>query len=414
MPELKPFRGIHYADRDDLKDLVCPPYDVISAAEQARLYVRHPNNAVRIELPFSERADELEEQRYRRAGRTFDGWLSGGVLVEDEAPSFFVYRQDFGATDGARKHVVGVIGALTLERFGPTSGVLPHEHTLPGPIEDRLSLLRACPVNISPIYGIFNGAGALVPFYDSLLHRPAAVRFADDNGTLHRIWRIGAPAEIAMFERAVGSAPLVIADGHHRYETALAFHEERGGGPGHHDAVMCLCVDADAEDLQVRPYHRVFMSQTTATEIEKALVDGFSAKALSIGEGVGALAASSSDHPLLFLLPDREILVGVADQVVTRRVGGRSAAWRGLDVVALHEVVIPEVFPAGLERVMFSSELGSVVELVRNAGWSGGVVLRALRPVQVIEVARSGERMPQKASYFSPKALTGLVFRSLV
>jgi uncharacterized protein (DUF1015 family) len=412
VPELRPFAGIRYSPEVRLRDVVCPPYDVISPEEQARLYERHPNNAVRVELPFSEHPEKEEEKRYRRAAHHFGTWLSEGVLREDRTPCFYVYRQDFVARSGARRSVAGIIGALALEPLG-TGEVLPHERTMPGPVEDRLALLRACPVNISPIYGIYNGEGRLAPYLDALGARPPAAGFGDDGGTRHRLWLVQAPGEIEMLSAAVAEGPLVIADGHHRYETAQAYHLELDGGSGPHGSVMCYCVDADGCDVEVLPYHRAFDSRLPAADIERRLVEAFSAKSLPSGEGLAALARSSADHPLLFVLPEADVVVEVAAEDVDRRVGREPEPWRRLDVVALHEVVIPEVFPEGLDQLVFSSDVNLVLSLVRTRGRSGGVVLRPLDPRQVMEVARSGARMPQKASYFWPKAVTGLVFRAL-
>ncbi|HEV3472458.1 MAG TPA: DUF1015 domain-containing protein, partial [Actinomycetota bacterium] len=152
MPRLEPFAGIRYSSTE-LRDLICPPYDIISPDLQHRLYDRDPRNAVRLELARGE-----GEERYRSAAATFDEWLDDGTLTVDE-PSLYVYRQDFVGPDGDRRRVVGVIGALTLEPFGRDAGVLPHERTMPGPKKDRLALMRACPVNVSPIYAIYRGSG---------------------------------------------------------------------------------------------------------------------------------------------------------------------------------------------------------------------------------------------------------------
>ena len=412
MPELRPFEGIRYSATDDLKDLVCPPYDVISPEEQAQLYARHPHNAVRVELPFSEHPDEPKEERYKRANKHFREWLEQGILNQDPAPRFYVYRQDFVTADGDRRAVTGIVGALHLEAFGENSGVLPHERTMPGPIEDRLTLLRACPVNISPIYGIYRGGGALMPFLDSLQHRPTAGRLADEHDNLHRLWVVEAPAEIEMLAAALRAGPLVIADGHHRYETALAYYEEQERG-GHHEGVMAFCVDADAGDLEVLPYHRAFLSDASVDELVDTLSRSFDTEEFAQGEGAAALQQSKSDHPLLFVFGGREVLVEVSDAEVRDVVGDRAPAWRDLDVVALHEVVFEKTFPEPPGQLIFSHDADEVTDLVRRQGWTGGVVLKPLRAAEVIEVAKSGERMPQKASYFWPKAITGLVFRSL-
>jgi uncharacterized protein (DUF1015 family) len=407
MPELRPFKGYRYAPSETIKNVVCPPYDIISRDEQASLHERDAHNAVRLELA---QAKGEGASVYEEARRTFESWVEDGVLVGDPMPALYVYRQDFTTDDGARRRVAGVIGALALEEFGKDSGVLPHERTMPGPIEDRLALLRALEMNVSPIYGIFRGGGNLGDFYDSLENRPTQARFQDEHGILHRLWVIDAPAEVEMLTSAVGAGPLVIADGHHRYETALAFHREREGDTGGHDAIMCFCVDADGEGLVVLPYNRALKVSGDPSALPAALRE---AGATTIGTDPDkALAGSVSDHPFVFVRPDDNYLVEVSDDEVVAAVGDRAKAWRDLDVVALHEALLPKLAPEGVAELSFTKDPAEITRLV-DEGWHAGVLLRALEAAQIVDVARSGERMPQKASYFWPKAITGLVFRSL-
>ena len=176
---------------------------------------------------------------------------------------------------------------------------------------------------------------------------------------------------------------------------------------------MAFCVDADAGDLEVLPYHRAFNADVTPDALETTLATNFSAERYEPGKGSAALESSKSDHPLLFVLADREILVEVSDDEVKGAVGDRAQAWRDLDIVALHEVVFARVLQQGPDDLLFSHDAGEIVDLVRAGSRSGGVLLKPMRAAEVIEVAKSGERMPQKASYFWPKAITGLVFRSL-
>ena len=314
--------------------------------------------------------------------------------------------------NGTRRSVTGIIGALRLENFGENSGVLPHERTMPGPIEDRLTLLRAMPVNVSPIYAIYRGRGGLMPFLDALENRPTTGRLTDEHDNLHRLWLIEAPAEIEMLVDALAEGPLVIADGHHRYETALAYYREKGGD-GRHEGVMTFCVDADAGDLEVLPYHRAFLTDTPVDDLISTLSESFATEEFAQDGGRAALEQSKSDHPLLFVFPDRDLLVELSDEEVREVVGDRAPAWRDLDVVALHEVVFDKAFPEPPDQLLFSHEADEVTDLVRRQGWTGGVLLKPMRAAEVIEVAKSGERMPQKASYFWPKAITGFVFRSL-
>ena len=404
MPDLRPFKGIRYSSPADLKDLTCPPYDVISPEEQENLHQRHEHNAVRLELARPGEGDE----KYRNAGDAFTDWIDRGVLVPDTTECLYVYRQDFEA--GERRSVTGVLGALALEPFGIDSGVLPHERTMPGPKEDRMALMRALPVNISPIYAIYRGGGGLAPFLRSLEERPAEARFADDHGILHRLWVIRAPGELEMLQAALRPGPLVIADGHHRYETALAFHEEQGGRPGEHDSIMCFCVDADSEGLVVLPYHRNL--KAPGADLTDLLRARFGADFVEAGDHERVLSTSPSDHPMVFVTTEGDLLVEISDEMVVATVGERHPAWRALDVVALHEVVLPRVASDGIE-LSFSKDAGAVRQNVEHHGWDAGVLLRGVSAADIVDVAGSGERMPQKASYFWPKAVTGLVFHAL-
>ncbi|HZJ50544.1 MAG TPA: DUF1015 domain-containing protein [Actinomycetota bacterium] len=409
MPDLGPFRGVRYARSEELSDIVCPPFDVISEDAQKELHERHPHNAVRIELPFSETHDP--DDRYRKAAVQFSSWLEEGVLVADEQPCLYVYRQDF-IRNGAPKRVTGVIGALRLQELGEESGILPHERTMPGPIEDRLALLRACPVNISPIYAIYRGKGELAPFLDSLTQRPPQARLQDEYGTLHRMWVVRASAEIEVLSAALRPGPLVIADGHHRYETALEYAKEAGGSP-ERGAVMCFCADADVEDLNVLPYHRAFKAPVADGAVRARLVEDFEAKELEEAVAERVFEHSAADHAFLAIVPGAELLLEVDEELVARTVGDQPQAWRCLDVVALHEAILPRLLPEGVDEMRFSSEEQEIRRLVAEDGFSFGVLMKPLEAVAVVEVAREAKRMPQKASYFWPKAVTGFVFHPL-
>lgn len=411
MPALRPFKGIRFAS-EQIGDKVCPPYDVISPEEQARLHDRHQHNAIRLELAIPQGDGD---DRYAHVGRLFSDWLAQGVLVEEASDALYVYRQDFTTPEGGRHRVAGVVGALELEEFGTDAGVLPHERTMSGPKKDRLSLMRACPVNISPIYGIYRGGGGLAPYLESLEHRPPQARFQDEAGILHRLWVVTAPAERAMLSDAVAPGPLVIADGHHRYETALAFHREQldKGEPGDHGSLLCFCVDADAEDLIVLPYNRAAKTVAPTDAVVSRLTERFAAEVIAPADASDALAKDAADHPFVFLFGDDAYLARAADADVVAVTGERHPAWRSLDVVALHEVVLPAILDGTEAELVFSRDPDEIARLVTTGGYDFGILLKALRAAEVVDVATSGERMPQKASYFWPKAITGLVFHSL-
>ncbi len=400
MPTLRPFHGIRYSSGVELADLVCPPYDIISSDTQELLGRRHVNNAVHLELP-PESPDGSEG--YARGAATFREWMEAGVLRADESACLYVYRQDFKGPGGERRRVAGVLGALDLEAWGRGSGVLPHERTMPGPVADRLDLLRACPVNISPIYAIYHGAGGLAPYFDTLENRPATANFVDDEGTRQRLWVIDAPAEIEMLSAAISQGPLIVADGHHRYETALAYHAEQGRASGGHDAIMSLCVDVDGEDVLVLPYHRAISTPVSDLELKRRLTSSWGATPLNDAEVPAALQASRAGHSFVFVLPGDNLLVEVP--------GTRCEAV--LDIDVLHGDILPGVFPEGIQDLRFLRHPAELIEAVRAGRWNAGVLLEPVEAAQVAATALAGERMPQKATYFWPKVPTGLVFRSL-
>lgn len=398
---LRPFHGIRYSSGPNLGDLICPPYDIISSEAQALYGRRSPHNAVHLELPPDAGGGPAG---YERGGASFRAWLDEGVLRPDERASLYVYRQDFLGPQGERRRVVGVLGALGLEPWGQTSGILPHERTMPGPVADRLSLLRACPVNISPIYAIYRGGGGVAPFFDSLENRPPAANFVDDEGTRQRLWAIDAPAEIEMLSGAISKGPMVVADGHHRYETALAYHAEQEGAAGGHDAIMCFCVDIDREDVLVLPYHRAISASADGRGLEQRLKEAWGAARVGEGEALAALHASNAQHSFAFVLPEIGLLIELTGD-------GNDGV---LDIDVLHDRILPDVFPEGIAGMRFLRDPNELIEVVHTEAWTAGVLLRPLEPAQVAAAALRGQRMPQKATYFWPKVPTGLVFRSLL
>ncbi len=395
MAELKPFRGIRYRDASDLGRLTCPPYDVISPEQQRRLHQLHPHNAVRLELAQT----GGNPQGYRDVGITFRRWLQEGVLAPDPDERYYVYRQDFIAPDGTSRTVTGVIGALTLQPWG--RDVLPHERTMPGPKADRLALLRACPVNLSPLYAIYRGSGAGRAALERVTAAPPDGDLTDPDGVRHRVWAVPGEA-LAEVGAAVASLPVVIADGHHRYETALAYHEERGGS-GPHSAVMTLCVDADSEPLLVLPYHRYGRVGIDPAELRRRLLDA--------GARPGD-PPTADGHRYTFVLPSDELHLVLSDEDVDGALEG-PPAWRRLDVVVLHELVLPRVLPEGFAELGFSRDAEAVRALVAAGDADVAILVDPVAPAEVVDVAASGARLPQKASYFWPKAITGLVFRPL-
>ncbi|MFL5641964.1 MAG: DUF1015 domain-containing protein [Chloroflexota bacterium] len=433
MPEIRPFRALRY-DRSTVPDLglvVAPPYDVIGPDEHERLLARHPLNVVRLDLPTEERGDEPDD-RYRRTARTFAAWRSDGTLHKDPRPSIYVYEQTYRVpgSDVTRTQR-GFFARLRLEPFGPGSNVLPHERTLPAAREDRYKLLRATGVNTSPVIVLYedqSAAGRRV--LDAVTASPPTSDIEDDDGVRHRLWVVSADGEdaptVAPLIAAAAGGPLFIADGHHRYETALRYRDERRMSRSCEedpafDYLLTLFVDI-AEQLTVLPTHRIVhglgddgverlldrlgeLFDVRRDVGRDELIARFEAAALSTG-GAGIFG--------LWTRRGGALLAAQRDAFESLLPAG-SAAVRGLDVtllgVALERLagLDPDAVASG--SVRFTKSAAEAVDRVDRCidGADAAFLLEPTPITSVIEVAREGDVMPQKSTYFYPKALTGLV-----
>jgi uncharacterized protein (DUF1015 family) len=434
VPDIRPFRALRYETGvvGDLGLVVAPPYDVIGPELHRALLARHPKNAVRLDLPHVEAGDEPDD-RYRRVARSLAAWRSDGSLRKDPRPSLYVYEQAYrvpGTTIERTQR--GFFGRLRLEPFGPGSGVLPHERTLSGPKEDRYRLLRATGVNTSPVVGLYEDPSgvAAARLEEVTAGPPPAVDVVDDDGVRHRLWPVTDDGEpggvVAALVAAAGANPIAIADGHHRYETALRYRDERRMTRSCEpdppfDFLLMLFVDA-AEPLTVLPTHRVvrglgpegiarvrdglgrlFIVEPAAPD---ALVDRFG-RAGELRGGEGRLGLVTREGSWL-LVARRSAFT----QLLTA--GGE--ALRALDVSLLGAALeslaaIDAAAVAGGERIGYTKSAAEAAALVASGeDAADAAFLLEPTPVEsILAVARDGDVMPQKSTYFYPKALTGLV-----
>ncbi|MGE3620477.1 MAG: DUF1015 family protein [Acidimicrobiia bacterium] len=395
MARFDPFPAVRYAaDRVELARVAVPPYDVIGDDERAALAARHDRSAVRIDLPVEEGGVD----RYQVAHDLLAAWLEDGTLVRDEEPTFTVHRMSYVDDAGRERHTTGVVGALELTE--PGTDILPHEHTTPKARTDRLDLLRSCRANLSSIWGLSlaRGLTELLPTAE-----PPLARFADDGGVTHTVWRIEDPEALARISAAVAGAPVVIADGHHRYETSLAYKAERTaaeGDPGPATAAMTYVVERVEDELEVRAVHRRLTGQPAGSDRGEALEPWCEplGPAPAGGEVTAALVAQGA---LAVVQPGGEVLVRPRPEAL--------AGTRDLDSSRL------DVALAALDGVTVTYQHG--VDHVRAAVASGaadaGVLLRPATVAQIEATAHGGERMPPKTTFFHPKPKTGLVFRLL-
>jgi uncharacterized protein (DUF1015 family) len=433
VPHIRPFRALRFdpSTVGDVATVVAPPYDVIGPDEHASLLARNPANVVRLDLPEDAQGDEPDD-RYRRAARTLAGWRSDGTLHKDPHPSIYVYEQTYKVpgTDVERTQR-GFFGRLQLEAFGPGSGVLPHERTLSGPKEDRYKLLRATGVNTSPVVGLFDDpAGAVGRRLAAWASAEPGIDVVDDDGVRHRLWAVPADGEEAAVVTemldAAGAAPIAIADGHHRYETALRYRDERRMSRSCEedpafDYLLMLFLPTSAP-LTVLPTHRLIRG------LDEATVAGLLDRAETLFEVERGVSAAD----LRSTFDAAGLATGGAGRfgLWTRAGGARltakraafepflpagGAAVRSLDVVLLGvglEQLLgidPAAVTAG--AVAYTKSAADAIARV-DAGTDGVVAAFLLEPTPVASieaVAGDGDVMPQKSTYFYPKALTGLV-----
>ncbi len=393
MPRFEPFTGLRYDSvRVDLSMVIAPPYDVIGPEERARLAGRHSANAVRLELPEPDHRNGLDQ--YQHAARQFERWQEDGILKQDSEPSLYAYRM----TTSAGQTTNGVIGALGIDDYS-AADILPHEQTLPKPKSDRLELLRATRANLSPIWGLSLGSGLTEMFAPVGLPDATA---KDADSTTHELWVIDDPSEIDEVTGAVGGAPVVLADGHHRYETARRYHRDRSGaGPDGSDMVMAMIVELAPDQLDVGPVHRVLARLPDGLD----LVDVFSSwfdvtRAGDFDERTtGALGESES---LALIMASGAWLLSPKD-------GTPEAAGASLDssMVALVIAELPE------HELTFAYHWSDAVASVASDTAQAAILLRPVTVDQIAEWALAGRRMPPKSTYFHPKPRSGMVMRAL-
>lgn len=395
MARFEPFAGIRYdLDRNDLARVIAPPYDVIDPAQRAALVARDPHNAVVIDLP-----DEADgDGRYDTARQVLEQWLADGTLVTDDTPAFTVYRMTATDDAGVERRTTGVIGALELSP--PGTDILPHEHTTPKAKSDRLDLLRSCRANLSAIWGLSLAKGLtdLLPVDDEPL-----ADVVDEDGVRHTVWRVDDPATCEAIAQAVADHPVVVADGHHRYETSLAYRGEReaaDGDAGPAAATMAYVVELVEDELTVHAIHRLLRGLPADLDLVDALSPWF--------EDAGPVPA---DRPvtgtmvdkgcLTLVLPDRAVLLRPRPDALAH---ARDLDSSRLDVAL---AALPE------HDLTYQHGVDNVRRAVATGAAQAGVLLRPATVAQIEATAHGGERMPPKTTFFHPKPKTGLVFRSL-
>jgi len=448
MIDIRPFRGLRYSVEKvgSLDTVTCPPYDVISDALWSELYRRSKYNVVRLVLGKTFEHDGEFDNRYTRAANFLRQWRAEGALKQDAVPALYAYEQQFVV--GCRQYSrLGFIALVKLQELGK-GDILPHEQTLSKPKEDRLMLLRSTHTNLSPVFSIFDDSeGVTDRVLREQIERLNPESAVDDTGTVNRMWTITDPAAISTIRQQLRGAQALIADGHHRYETSLDYRREVRQRLGDEaqgqelpcDFTMMMFVNMHDPGLVVLPTHRVVhgLDGFDADTVVRTCARRFTVEQVDLS----VLASASDMTPAPFLsswsrsagLPRGSTVFGLylAGRLYLLRLEGgpsqvgsmldesRSEAWRSLDVSVLHSVIlrhilgISEADQLAQSHIKYTRSLREAVSMVDSGACQAAFLMNPPSVQDVVRVARSGEKMPQKSTYFYPKLLTGLVLRPL-
>jgi uncharacterized protein (DUF1015 family) len=417
MAEVKPLRALHYnlEQPGGLQDVIAPPYDVIDEREREELAARSPYNVVAIDLP------RAGSDPYGSAAEQFLRWQREGVLLRDRQPAIWLLAQEYTGPDGVRRTRRGALARVRVEKYGAGT-IRPHERTHPGPKEDRLRLTRATRANLSPIFSLYDDpANTVSDTLARLTERTLFGEAVEGDGTVDRLWRVDDEEAIEVVVRALAPAELLIADGHHRYETAREYAEEIGGEGPHRYTLMCLVAMQDP-GLTVFPTHRVVNGLTPEQHeaLANAIREDFEIEPLGEtsklepgADGtvkIGYLDAHFKQPFMLTLKNPR-----IADAALP----GHSSPYRRLDTAVLEALILKGALGMNDEQIDHLQGLGyardaaEAVALVERADYDAAFFMAPTPIEQVRAVAAAGETMPPKSTYFFPKVPTGLVFNAL-
>jgi uncharacterized protein (DUF1015 family) len=433
MADIRAFRAYRYdlGRVGALSDVVAPPYDVIDPALQQALYDRSPYNVIRLILNKEEPGDTEIENRYTRAARFLKDWRQEDVLIQDTSRALYVYHQEF-EVEGRRFTRRGFLTRVRLERFGEGK-LYPHEETMPGPKADRLKLFRATAMNLSPVFSLYpDEAGAVQQQLDEAVWRALPLEATDHLGVVHRLWPVTDQHVVSTVTGLMGPKPVFIADGHHRYETALRYLDERREAGEVRDAeaapnfVLMMLVSMSDPGLVILPTHRLVsgLPNVTSDHLRSVLEPYFEVE--TVGQGMQAardawelIEADGSQQRLGF---------GTVADGVWQTARLRSASpmaelasehgpvWRSLAVSVLHILVLCRLIPAALNGqsvCRYVHLLQEVTDAVAGRECQLAALVPPASMQHVEQIAGNLEKMPPKSTYFYPKLLSGLVFNPL-
>ncbi|MCC7201238.1 MAG: DUF1015 domain-containing protein [Nitrospirae bacterium] len=434
MADIIPFKGIRY-NREKVKDfnrVMTPPYDIISPVQQDMYYSRDEYNMIKLDLVKEFPSDTEKDNRYTRASNTFNQWLSNRILTGEDRPSIYFYEVSY-TKYGPEKTMKGFIALCRLEEFGKGS-VVPHEYTLSKPKSDRLNLLRSCQANFSLIFSLYSSPDRKINsiIEESIKGAPPDTDVVDDNGDRHRLWVVSDAAIIESVQKELKGKTVYIADGHHRYEASLNYRNEarQKTGEGAYDYIMMFFANMDEPGLTVLPTHRLVYGVTDdrINSLYNTLEKYFIVKDFDFANGgeqearkklLSAMKdAGPQDHFFGLYIKGEDkysLLMLRGEDLLLNIQSARPFSWRRLDVSILQSLVLEDILGfteesiSRQENLFYVKDFNDSIEKVSDGEYQAAFLLNATKIEEIKDVTETGERMPQKSTYFYPKCLTGLV-----
>ena len=434
MSTIIPFHGLRYDTTmvGDITHVVAPPYDIIDAAGQKALHDRHPHNIIRLELGLDQPGDSATQNRYSRAGSTLRDWLKSGALKRDGPPTLYYhtieYTAPYAPSGSPTKTLKGFLATVKLEALD-SGHIYPHENTRSAAKTDRLNLLEACKTNFSPIWSLYSDPqGVVMSLLEGAIKgKPASIDFRDDVGFRQQVWAVTDPAVLKQVVDTLRSQPLFIADGHHRYETALNYQKlrrQQAGSPTGqqpYDHVLMLLTALEDPGLTVLPTHRVTTTALPAYDhVQSLLGTTFDLQEFPFTAATQAATRATFIDVLRTngrMVPTFGLALRGDNRYLTlslkpaHRPSAHASPRAKLDVSLLQQLVVAALCPTPQEQeaILYTKDDHEALDWVAKGTGTGALLLNATKVSEVQAVATAGERMPHKSTYFFPKPLTGLV-----
>jgi len=404
--EFLPFKGIYYNNKV-IKgdDVLAPPYDIISPRKKESLYARSDYNIVRIDFGKDHESDTEGENRYTRARESLERWQAEGILLKHPTEAYYIYETAY-TYGGVQRRLRGLVGALKLVDLG--KGVFPHEETHSAPKLDRLNIMRYCKANVSPIFSIYRSEGHRTgAIIDRISAGPPYLEATDDSEDIHRMWIVDEKQDIESIRDEISGCSVFIADGHHRYETAIAYRDEmretKGSGEGcGSDFVMMFLANMSDPGITILPTHRLV--NDVPPNIVELLSGHFTVRSIGRAEDLVSEMAKQEHAIGLFSGKDSGAYILTPKDIDLRDM---PSLLRDLDVTVLHKLVFKKLFNTDI--ITYEMDPARCVEEVREGRFEAAFFLNPTRVSDIERVALGGLRMPPKSTYFYPKLLTGFV-----